>query len=101
MSKMVPYAIPTVVMNSMVLGQFAGKDAQAISVMLALTALNQAHMVEVQAMPFGIKVGAKKTTHKDVSSGEPYGILGVLMASMLLVAVSAHQTALQQWLILE
>jgi len=92
-NKMVSFAILNVMMDTTVLAQSAGKDAQTSSEMMVLSATSLIHMAEVLDMLSGVKAPATMITLKDVRSGDLCGTQDVTTTSTTSHAASAHLTA--------
>lgn len=87
------YATLFAKVDTQVLAQFAGKTAHLISVILVLTASSPHHMEEELAILFGTKVNATVNILKDARRMDYYGTLTVMLGTLLLDAVFAHQIA--------
>ncbi len=71
---------------------FVGRTASQDSVMMALSALNQSPMAEVQDMFSGMKISAtEKIPMLVAKSGELCGTPNARLTSTMLLAVSVHQ----------
>ena len=87
-------AIPGARRVSTELAPFVGRTASQDSVMMALSALNQSPMAEVQDMFSGMKISAtEKIPMLVAKSGELCGTPSARLTSTMLLAVSAHPTA--------
>jgi len=94
-------AILTVMVASMASAQSAGRDAQVAIETTVLSALNLDLMEEVLVMQSGIKASATERTLVDVRNRAQCGTLGAVVASIMLDAAYAHQTAKTDRQILE
>lgn len=92
---MEPFAILSVEPASMAWAPSAGNIALMVSVMTVLSAINLRLMVAVSVTQFGMKTSViARILTSAVKNGVLFGILNAEQISTMLLAASAHLTAL-------